>query len=349
MVFVGPDHPSILHRGWCDRRDPACSRLVWSGTGVSFRFEGQFLSAELDGEGMIEVLLDGTLLRLLGPDLSSVSVELAHDLPAGPHVVELRKRTEPVAGTVSFEGFSLDPSGRALPPSEDPSPFLLFVGDSITCGYGNLAPSEFHPFAPETEDVFRSFAGIACRELSANFHASAWSGKGLLRNFDRDSSPTMPQLWGLVDPNEPMSAGGSRRVPDLAVVNLGSNDVFHDDPDWTEFVGAAISLGRDLRGAFPGLPLVWLDGPLLSDTGLKDEHGRSRPVLTRVRSALDEACRVLASDGPTWRFSLSAVVPGEPYGADYHPGLDRHRINGLELAAFLRTLPLGIQGFQSVD
>jgi len=338
MVLVRPDHPAIVHRGWCDRRNPSSSALVWSGTGVALRFEGTSLAARVSGRGMLEVLLDGRPSLLLGPDLGEGRVALADGLPGGPHTVELRKRTEPVAGTVRFEGFEVD--GSALPPARGPEPFLLFLGDSLTCGYGNLATDPTSGFAAETEDVFRSYAGVAAAQLQAGFQASAWSGKGLATNFDRTTTATTRDLWRLSDPNDPSSRIAEPPRPDLVLVNLGTNDVFHGDPDWTTLVHAAVGLGNDLRDAFPGVAILLLDGPALTDEALLDPSGRPRPLLSRIRAVMDEARDALAADGPCWRFSLSSCVPDEPHGADHHPGSERHRRNGLELAAFLRTLPL---------
>lgn len=334
-MLVPPDHPALTYRGWPDRRDPTGTVLHWAGTGVALSFLGTSAAILLQGRGMIEILLDGRLAHLLGPDLPGTPVVVATGLSATtPHLLEIRRRSEPLVGGARFSGIALDASSTLLPPPREAAP-LLFLGDSITCGYGNLAPEANHPFLPETEDVFRSFAGMASQELSRPFQASAWSGKGLQRNFDRDGSPTIPELWRLAAPSDPSSRMEAPSRPVAAVVNLGSNDVFHDDPDWHLFALDMARLGRDVRAPFPGLPLVLLDGPLLSDESLRTSDGAFRPVLSRLREALDQARELLASDGPTTRFSLSPCPRDEPRGADDHPSGFRHRINGLELAAFL--------------
>jgi len=337
-LLVPPDHPALSYRGWPDRRDPDGTALHWAGTGVALSFLGTSAAILLRGRGMVEILLDGRLAHLLGPDLPDTPVVVATDLPAAvPHLLEVRRRSEPLVGSTRFSGIVLDASSTLLTPATTPAP-LLFLGDSITCGYGNLAPDATHPFRPETEDVFRSFAGAACQELSRPFQASAWSGKGLQRNFDRDGSPTIPDLWVLADPSDPSSRLEAPPRPAAAVVNLGSNDVFHDDPDWRLFSRDLVRLGEAVRTVFPDLPLLLLDGPLLDDASLRAPDGAFRPVLSRMREALDRARDLLSSGGPTWRLSLSPCTPSEPRGADAHPSALRHRANGLELAAFLRPL-----------
>jgi lysophospholipase L1-like esterase len=284
---------------------------------------------------MIEILLDGKLVQLLGPLLPLSPTPLSAG--EGEHLLEIRRRSEPLVGPTRFLGIELSGSATILPPPVAP-PYLLFLGDSITCGYGNLAPDATHPFRPETEDVFRAYAGLACQELSTGFQACAWSGKGLQRNFDRDGSPTIPEIWRRTSPLDAASHHTNPPRPLLAVINLGSNDVYHDDPDWQAFERDMTDLGQAVRLAFPGLPLVLLDGPLLSDASLRAPDGSFRPVLTRLRTALDHARDRLQPTGPTWRFSLTPCSPDEPRGADAHPSQERHRVAGAELATFLRPL-----------
>lgn len=336
MKRIAPDHPFLRHRGWPDRRDPSSTRLVWAGTGVALRFVGASVSAELHGDGMVEVLLDGRLAHLLGPRLPG-RIDIAERIPDGEHVVELRKRTEPVAGTAVFDGFLLPDDGFPLAQEPQAAPSLLFLGDSITCGYGNLAPSGTSPFEPQTEDVFRSYAGIASERLGLEFQASAWSGKGLQRNFDRDDSPTLPLIWRRTDPLDAASIVVAPARPVLAAIHLGTNDVFHDDPDWPSFVRDMVALGQDIRSTFPGLPLFLLDGPLLADGRLRTPEGARRPLLTRLRAALDLAAAQLADQAAATRFSLDPTSDDEPMGADGHPSLERQRIGGEELARALAS------------
>lgn len=334
-MFLPPGHPALRTRGWPDRRDDSASVWHWAGTGVALTFRGAALVVHLQGRGMVEVLLDGKLLHLLGPDLPEEPVAL--HAPAGEHRLEIRRRSEPLVGPTRFLGIEL-PASATIPPTRAAEPYLLFLGDSITCGYGNLAPDTTHPFRPETEDVFSSYAGIACQELSTGFQACAWSGKGLQRNFDRDGSPTIPEIWWRTSPLDPGSPPTEATRPLACVVNLGTNDVYHDDPDWAAFGRDMAGLGLAIRSVFPHLPLVLLDGPLLTDQSLRAPDGALRPLLTRMRAALDQACERLRPDGPTWRFSLTPCLPDEPRGADGHPSAERHRVAGRELARFLRPL-----------
>ncbi len=56
---------------------------------------------------------------------------------------------------------------------------LLFIGDSITAGYGVLCNDTAAPFAAETESAYHTYAAVAARALDADAHVIAFSGKGV--------------------------------------------------------------------------------------------------------------------------------------------------------------------------
>ena len=55
---------------------------------------------------------------------------------------------------------------------------LLFIGDSITAGYGVLCNDSAAPFTPDTESAYHTYAAVAARALNADAHVIAYSGKG---------------------------------------------------------------------------------------------------------------------------------------------------------------------------
>ena len=66
----------------------------------------------------------------------------------------------------------------ARQPPEPRQRRLLFIGDSITAGYGVLCNDSARPFAPETESALHAYAAVAARALEADAHVIAYSGKG---------------------------------------------------------------------------------------------------------------------------------------------------------------------------
>ncbi len=66
----------------------------------------------------------------------------------------------------------------SMQPPEPRQRRLLFIGDSITAGYGVLCNDSVGPFSPETESAFHAYAAVAARALEADAHVIAYSGKG---------------------------------------------------------------------------------------------------------------------------------------------------------------------------
>jgi len=320
--------------GRFDDRDPHRLRFAWSGSGFAVRFQGRTLRARVAGSASwVRVEIDG-ICRDMEIEPSRQWLEIGRDLSEGEHHAVVRKRTEPLVGELLLSDLETD--GRILTPMEPSGARIEFLGDSITCGYGNLAPDASHGFEPSTEDYFRSYAGIAERSLGAQAHCVAWSGLGLVRNFDPGPLPTMSDRYGQANPVSGAEWDESRWIPDAVVVNLGSNDLFRAPPPESRiFLDAWDSLVRRILSKSTSVKVVLLDGPLLKDGFPIDEADRPIDSLSNLRAQLDE---VAARFDPerVFRFSLTPAHPDRGWGADWHPSLAQHELNGRELAGFLR-------------
>src|SRR5690606_33213237 len=111
--------------GWFDTSDPAGPKASWPGTRVIARFEGTAVSVTLreyasdwmeGAPSYWEVSIDKGPFRPIAmiDDGQAHDFELAKDLPAGPHEVELYKRSETQTGVTQFLGFDFH-GGRSLP------------------------------------------------------------------------------------------------------------------------------------------------------------------------------------------------------------------------------------------
>jgi hypothetical protein len=53
---------------------------------------------------------------------------------------------------------------------------IEFYGDSITCGYGNIAPTSWEDFSTSTEDGMQTYAFLTAEALDAECTVLAKSG-----------------------------------------------------------------------------------------------------------------------------------------------------------------------------
>ena len=233
------------------------------------RFEGTELSVSLDGTGSdhLDVEIDGAVVDVLTPSAGSGTYVLASGLTAGQHDVAITRRTESFFGITRFRGFS----GGTLVPTPAPARFIEFVGDSMTCGYGVLGPGAECPFSADTEAETHAFGALTASALDAAHVAIAYSGKGVVRNYGGDTDGLLPELYLRTFADDASSAYGfDQYVPDVVVINLGTNDYSVGDPGvaFEEQLAAwglrcvSASSGRDAMAALldeaqPMVNLLW--------------------------------------------------------------------------------------------
>lgn len=214
----GEPGPRLVGR--FDRSDPAAPRFDWSGTWIEARFDGTRVAISLEvpddnRDVLFSVAIDDRPVQRITVSgkreggKRQIAYELASDLPPGVHVVRVQRDTEPPAGgSTLFRGIDVSP-GTLLPPLQRERRIEV-VGDSITCGYGNLGENATCPYdiavrpfvdgqgnpvpgldvrVPVSEQQFLAYSAIAGRELDADVTTLCWSGKGVSVNYRENAEP----------------------------------------------------------------------------------------------------------------------------------------------------------------
>jgi lysophospholipase L1-like esterase len=331
--MIRPDNPYIDYTGRFDFSNKSEALCAWSASAITARFTGRSCAVYLrddTGNNFVSIFADDAapIVVRMGTKPQRVNVPLVGN---GEHAVTVFKRTEASQGILYFKGLEIDRGAKMLPIVPH-TMMIEFIGDSITCGYGNEAADGTEPFRPETENSYTTYAAIAARELGAGLVTICMSGKGIVR--DNYGSPVEPmtELYDRVYPQKHAKAARIQRA-DIAVINLGSNDFATGLPDQRTFVDAYLILIEKIRKNHPHAALVILDGPLVSN------DWPFPGALDRYREYISCVIREAREHGPgkTLTFSLSAQG-ARGFGADYHPNAAQHRYNGLELASFLRGI-----------
>jgi len=311
----------------------AVARVSFSGVEFIIAFEGTEASILLKSPGNVfSVTLDGKQMPPL--DLSANSEEkhlIAKNLAKEIHVISIGKRTESAQGDAIFKGFEIKgvPQKKALP--QKPKLKIEFLGNSITAGYGVLDSVKEHTYSPITQDVFSSYAGVAARELDAEMRTVAFSGRGIFRNRpDSGDSRTLPVFFPYISVNAKIPWGFSWQ-PDIAVIELGTNDFVLSAPDSAKFVNSVVKFSKQVRKKYPKAKIIITDGPMLNDL-----YPEGVPSLTLCRKFLDAAKNELVKHGIlAHRFSFSPQDGSLGYGANWHPSKMQADKNGKELAEFI--------------
>lgn len=323
----GSTTPALHFVGRIDDSDPKNVRFAWSGTGVIAKFDGTEVSARLAGGQQYTVVVDGevTHSKLTAMDGANA---LAMGLDAGEHTVELYRRTEANQGVSTFMGFDFGGGTLLAPPL--PTRRLEFIGDSITCGYGNEGPDMNCGFTPDTENHYITYAALTARALGAEVSTVAWSGKGVVCNYgdaaDSCQNP-LPTYYDRTLPDEASSKWDfSRFVPDAVVVNLGTNDFSTtQDPSQMEFESAYAALLERVRAAYPNAYILCTNGPLLSGNDLNT-----------VTDYIDDVITTLG-DAKVSRFDIAPQDGSDGYGCDWHPSAARHEKMAMTVTAAIKS------------
>jgi len=231
--------------------------------------------------------------------------------PKTNYLVTVFKRTEAFVGVLSFYGFVLD-TNAALGAPPTYSRKIEFIGDSITCGYGNLGqfPCAYSPY---TEDNYYAWGAVSSRRLGAQYQLEAWSGKGVVRNYgDKNTTSTDPlPLYYPYTLGSRFASGlwDFGWVPSAVVINLGTNDYSTEpSPPENVFVTGYSNFIKLIRSKYaPAAPKIFLAcGPLIRD-----------PCCEYVQS-------VANITGSTFIDLQGILTFPDDYGCDYHPNVSGH-------------------------
>ena len=344
--FVSPTDKQILYTGRISFTNP--ERPAWNYPGVQIvaAFEGTSLKmmakprsgyfmAQIDEAEPFKVAFRG--------ERDSV-VSLVTALPDSRHTVRLMYIIEGYEMFPEFWGFLLDEGKSLAEPPALPSRKIEFIGNSITCGYGNEGTDKFEHFEYETENHYYSYASIAARSLNAQHWVVARSGIGAYRNYDgpKTGNPEshMPvqyeytgYAWSPELRQEPTFLSEkwdfSRYQPDLICINLGTNDLSTPNYDLTLLKQNYKRLLTMVRQHNPKAKILLLTGSMLYN----EEQKIAMQLLNEIA---DEAHQI--GDKEVYRFDMTHIDGEAYYGNDWHPNIRQDEKMASELTPFLREL-----------
>jgi lysophospholipase L1-like esterase len=315
--------------GRMDTTDERGPRFAWSGSGAIASFSGTTLAVTLDdpGQNQFTVLIDGVLEPKLVAQAGTNTYALGTDLNPGEHRVELYRRTEASFGATQLLGFDFGPDGTLLP-TPPASRRIEIIGDSITCGYGNEGTSSACSFSAETENHYAAYGAIAARALDAELISVAWSGKGVVYNYDTDVIDPMPALYGRTLPADATSSWDFSLVPDVVLINLGTNDYSTEgDPTPELFQQEYVKLLDRVRANYPEAFILCTVGNLLSGADL-----------VAARAGIAASVAAFEAAGGTQIGVWEMNVPNPDPGCDFHPSLATHQAMAAALETELRVI-----------
>jgi lysophospholipase L1-like esterase len=354
-IFL-PDDSSIQYTGRIDKSNRSAYTFSYCGVTIHTAFYGSFIEAEFTeygngsagGTNYFNVIIDGELqekpLRL---QPGKHVYTLAENLSEGAHTIELFKRTESQVGAVAFHGFVTDISGEKLPIANLPELKLEFVGNSITCGYGNEMAFTVHDLETQSgfnslnENNYMAYGAITARNLQAQYSCIAYSGRGLYQNNTGSSVGTVPKIYDRIFPDNPQSVWTAEEranyTPHYIVVNLGSNDFYAETSLGTQFyverekfINAYIAFVNTLRTYYPQATIICAVGVMMSNNAPEGAQ-----QWTRIQEHVQAVCNHFVAKGDNKVMYLKFEPHTAPYGEDWHPSIATHQKMAERLTEFI--------------
>jgi lysophospholipase L1-like esterase len=329
---------TIHYLGRFDTRDAAGPRFAWPGSAIAATFDGTGIKATLtdSGTNYFAVVVDGQAPINVATAGKNKTYTLASNLANGRHTLVLTKRTESFVGVVQL--LALTPTGGALVASPDPfTRRIEFVGDSITCGYGDLGVGPNCSFSDATEDETVAYGALAAAQLDAQQTVVAYSGKGIYRDNSGNTGNNMPVLFDLTLADDPGSAWGfATPPPDVVIINLSTNDFAQGDPG-AAFTTEYVAFLKQVRQRYPGAYVLCALSPMLGGTSRTTSAGYIQSAVAQVRGAGDTRVSMLEypADGGT-AVAFDTQLDSDGYGCDYHPSTKTHQVMAGALVAAIR-------------
>lgn len=267
---MGLDSKNLLFSGRWDRQSSYC-RTSAPAAMVQFNAVAKSLDVELEGTSRWRLDQDGkTLAVFVIGDKEKKHFDVAGD--GKSHLYRLIKISESNPGGVILHSIATDANGKFLPAPKFANRRIEFIGDSFTVGYGvegNVNDQEDHVF--ETTNASKSFAFLLADGFKADFQVNAFSGRGLVRNYDNIVPEwKIPRLYKLSVPGlapEDLNKGVEEPSlywnfdefhPQVIVIFVGINDFQGNPPygDKSEFKKTYVEMLNDLRKKHPGVKFL---------------------------------------------------------------------------------------------
>ena len=345
-TVIKPSNPDIVYTGRISFTNP--DRPAWNYPGVQIMaaFEGtslRMLAKPRSGYFMAQIDQAEPFKVAFRGERDSV-VTLATALPEGRHLVRLMYVIEGYEFFPEFWGFVLDEGRQLVEAPLLPSRKIEFIGNSITCGYGNEGLKKEEGFDYATENHYYSYASITARNLHAQHWVVARSGIGAYRNYDgpKTGNPdsNMPvqyeytgYAWKPELRKEPTFLQEkwdfSRYQPDVVCINLGTNDLSTPNYDLSLLKQGYQKLLKMVRQHNPKAKIVFLTGSMLYHQELQ----LAKQLLDEVTAEAQKA-----GDKEVYRFDMAPINGNKYYGNDWHPNIYQDEKMANELTPYLRQL-----------
>lgn len=289
-------------------------------------------------QGWIGVLINGKMekrIQLDGGELTYLLYEGEELENAEISIVKLSENQMATTGIVSITA-----NARKIAPKSEKKIKIEFVGDSITCGYGNEAFSPDDGYDSAQQNGIETYGYYTAQALDADCEIAAISGIGLVSDYTstrgvREDYLLVDDMYTYSDSNFQMRRGIEELTPwdfgegsDIVVINIGTNDYSYTGKDedlQQEFLEAYGDFLGKVRSNNPDAKIVCTLGVMGAELFPKIEEAAAQYIAE-------------TGDENVYTLKLDYQDEEDGFGGDYHPTIKTHRKIADQLVDFLKTI-----------
>ncbi|MDQ0901109.1 GDSL-type esterase/lipase family protein [Paenibacillus sp. V4I7] len=323
--------------------------LALSGSGAEYKFRGTKAQITMKGD---QVALGQTDYARIGIYVNGVRVvddllkqsqktytvfESATQQDVVIKVVKLSEAIRSTAGIQEIRVNSVD----GIHPTQGSARKIEIIGDSITAGYG-VDDMKENGFSTATEDVTKTYAYKTAAALQADYSVVAYSGHGIVSGYtgngEKNTGLLVPNNYdiiarsaGRIDGNLDINNSPwdfNKFVPDLIVINLGTNDYSYTKDDsvkQAEYRDAYVEFLKQVRSRNANARLMCTVG-IMGDAIF--------PMVEQAAAAYtnqtgDTKISVMKFEIQLWE---------DGFGADWHPSEATHTKAANKLIAKIKEV-----------
>ena len=328
----------------------------WTCSGFIFRTNSKKVEAELsayivqEGEEVLEpwlaVFIDEREVpeRIIRLDEGCKWYTLFDNPEGEMHTIRVIKRTEAQYSKTGLKQIGLTNDGQLIKVISKYTCKIEFIGDSLTCGYGNESNGPETPFRSREENGWEAYAARTARKLKAYFHCVSVSGIGIYSSFTRQNKINDTEPMSRIYPEADYYLGKKFPVlinkkwdfkgfePDYIVINLGTNDWSYISYELNSrleaFKEAYVDFIKQVR-TLNGI------NPIIICCAAPVECVQACTIEEVV-----EDYKALTGDKRIVSFAFDKLDPADGLGTASHPTVKSHIKSGEQLADFILSLKL---------
>ncbi len=287
----------------------------WTNSGIFFRFCGKKIAFHFDTPALaqqlyLQIKIDQMRTRVCVKDGSqTVEIEAPEDGEHRVYCVRVNEVLDDVP--LVMRDIAIDGKAPALLAKPSlPSRRMLFLGDSITCGFGILTEGTGNGFKTAEQDGSQTYAALTAAHFQAQAHFICISGRGVVRNCDDFQAPRIPDFFEQTTVSQPTAWDHAAYQPDVVVVNAGTNDTAGEGNavDVDVFKNGVKTFINRLLSVYPYAKIIWGYGMMATD----------------LHEAIRETVESIGNDRVFYLPFQSAHSMENETGACFHPNQRAH-------------------------